>query len=93
MRAIYSDIAFHFAERDTAKKQIDRIRREVRALNKMSERCAAVDWEPWASVNMRKLPVDHYVACYSVGRDARFVQIIRVFYGGRDVENIVSKHL
>lgn len=89
LRAIYSYIAFHLAERDTAKKQIDRIRREVRALNKMPERYAAVDWEPWASMNMRKLPVDHYVVYYSVDRDAQLVQIIRVFYGGRDMESIV----
>ena len=55
LRAIYSYIAFHLKERETANSQIGRIRREIRALSELPERYAAVDWEPWVSAGMRRL--------------------------------------
>lgn len=90
LRAIYSYIAFHLKERETAGRQVGRIRREIRALNEMPERYAPVDWEPWASMGMRKLTVDHYVVYYLVESAKRLVSIVRIFYGGRDIENIVK---
>lgn len=91
LRAIYSYIAFHLKERETASRQTGRIRREIRALSEMPERYAPVDWEPWASMGMRKLSVDNYVVYYLVEPAKRLVSIVRIFYGGRDIENIVNK--
>ena len=91
LRAIYSYIAFHLKEHETASRQTGRIRREIRALSEMPERYAPVDWEPWASMGMRKLSVDNYVVYYLVEPAKRLVSIVRIFYGGRDIENIVNK--
>ena len=90
LKAVYTYIAFHLKERYTAEKQIGRIRREIRSLQELPERCAPVDWEPWASMGMRRMPVDRYVVYYLVDRAARCVSIIRIFYGGRDIESIVN---
>lgn len=57
----------------------------------MPERYAPVDWEPWASMGMRKLPVGNYIAYYLVEPAKHLVSIVRVFYGGRDVENAIKE--
>lgn len=90
LRAIYSYIAFHLKERGTASRQIGRIRQEIRALQELPERYAPVDWEPWASMGMRKLAIDRYVVYYFTDQKERLVSIARIFYGGRDVENIIQ---
>jgi toxin ParE1/3/4 len=89
LRAIYSYIAFPLKERNTASGQVDRIRREIRTLNEMPERYALVDWEPWSSMGMRRLPTGNYVVFYLVDPANRLVSIVRIFYGGRDIESII----
>lgn len=90
LRAVCSYIAFHLKERETAAGQVGRIRQEIRSLCELPERYAAVDWEPWASMGMRKLSIGKYVVYYWTDQDSRLVSIARIFYGGRDVESIVS---
>ncbi len=46
LRGIYSYIAFVLKVPGTAKKQVDRIRRELRLLSSMPLRYAPVEWEP-----------------------------------------------
>ena len=90
LRSIYAYIAFKIREKESAKRQTDRIRVRVRALADSPDRHAAVDWEPWASMGMRVMPVDNYLVYYLV-EDQRVI-IVRIFYGGRDVEGIVRRH-
>lgn len=85
LRSIYSYIAFELKEKDTAKRQTDRIREKIRGLDLFPEKYKAVDWEPWASMNMRQVPIDNFVAFYTVNHDDHTVLIIRIFYGGRDI--------
>ena len=42
-------------------------------------------------MGIRKLPVGHYVVYYQVNATDQTVTVIRIFYGGRDVEHIVSE--
>lgn len=49
-----------------------------------------VDWEPWASMGMRKLPVDNFLVFYLVNQEECLVMVVRIFYGGRDIENIIQ---
>lgn len=89
LKAIYSYIAFTLKEREIAKKQVNRIRTSIRDLDTSPERYTAVDWEPWSSMGMRKFPVNNYVVYYNVNHDGHIVTIIRIFYGGRDIEGII----
>lgn len=90
LREVYSYIAFTLLAPETAEKQLNRIRKEIRSLDFMPSRYALVEWEPWQSMEMHKVPVDNFVVYYIVDDDSRIVTVIRIFYGGRDVANIVN---
>ena len=85
---IYAYIASVLLAPENAEKQINRIRNVVRALNFMPSRYPLVDWEPWKSRGLRKVPVDNYVIFYITDDDSCAVNVIRIFYGGRDVTNM-----
>ncbi len=89
LKAIYSYIAFTLCAQTAAQAQAKRIRKEILSLSFLPERYAQVSWEPWHSQGVRKVPVDNYVIFYVVNEKAHCVEIIRIFYGGRNVEEIV----
>lgn len=87
---IYSYIAFTLQEKRTASGLIKRIRKEAASLAIFPERYSSVEWEPWASMSVRKMPVERYIIYYCVDTTQKLVTILRIFYGGRDVEGIIS---
>lgn len=91
LRGIYSYIAFSLSAPEAAEKQVNSIRKEIRSLSFMPERYQFVDFEPWRSMGMHKVPVRNFVVYYTVDEENCTVTVIRIFYGGRDVENIVSE--
>ena len=93
LKEIYSYIARELQAPDTAKGQVNRIRKEVRSLDFMPSRYAIVDWEPWKSMGMHRVPIDNFVVYYAVNDDSHIVTVIRIFYGGRDVEGIIRMEL
>ena len=68
---------------------MNRIRKEIRSLDFMPTRYAIVDWKPWKSMEMRRVPVDNFVVYYAVNDESHFVMVIRIFYCGRDVEGTI----
>ena len=90
LKAIYRYIAVNLKARATAKGQTDRIRKEIKDLTLFPEKFPAVDWEPWSSKNVRKMPVDNFIVYYRVTHGDQSVEVVRIFYGGRDIENIVK---
>ena len=91
VRSIYMYIAYELLAGQAARNQIDRIRNKIHSLETMPERYKAVDWEPWTSMGMRKVPVDNDVIFYLVDHDNSIVTIDRVFYGGRDVQGVFQE--
>lgn len=92
LKDIYAYIAQELLEPDTARNQVNRIRKEIRSLDFMPSRYALVDWEPWKSMGMHKVPVDNFVVFYTVDSNSMIVVIIRIVYGGRDIESIAAKN-
>lgn len=90
LRDIYTYIAFSLKEKQIAKNLSHLIRREIRSLSTFPERYQKVNWEPWASSGVRQMSVKNYVIYYFVNLDLHAVKIMRIFYGGRDVEQIVN---
>lgn len=90
LKEIYTYIAVELQAPETAEGQVNRIRKEIRSLDFMPSRYAIVDWEPWRSMGMHRVPVDNFVVYYAVNDGSRTVTVIRIFYGGRDVENIIN---
>lgn len=91
MDDIYFYIAFRLGEPQIAKKQLHRLYQAVHSLNAFPERHQKVEREPWASLKMRRMPVDNYIVFYTVDRERSVVNVARVVYGGRNIEDIINQ--
>ena len=89
LRSIYSYVAFKLKERQVAKRLVERIRKEIRALNTFPERFQSVEWEPWASMGMRQLVVGNYIIYYLADISLKQVAVSRVVYGVRNIESMI----
>lgn len=89
LREIYTYIAYKLLVPKTAEGQINRIRDIIRSLDFMPLRYPIVDWEPWKSIEMHKLPIDNFIVFYIVSNKKYLVTIVRILYGGRDIKNSV----
>lgn len=87
--AIYAYISFELKAPETATNQTNRIRQGIKELRLFPNRHAHVDWEPWSSMGMRKMPIDNYTVYYLTNAEKHTVTIVRIFYGGRNVEDII----
>ena len=90
LRENYSNNAYDLQAPETAEGQVNRIRKEIRSLDFMPSRYAVVDWEPWKSMGMHRVPVDNFIVYYVVNNGSRTITVIRIFYGGRDIEDIIQ---
>ena len=89
LKGIYSYIAFSLKAASTAKKLVNRIRKEIRTLYTMPERYAAFKLETWQHAGTRKLAIGNFVVIYTVDNFSRTVSIIRILYGGMDIDSIL----
>ncbi|MCD8326812.1 MAG: type II toxin-antitoxin system RelE/ParE family toxin [Lachnospiraceae bacterium] len=87
---IYCYIAFDLMSPDTAENQVNRIRKSIRCLDLFPDGFVQVDWEPWKSMGMRKLPIDNYIAYFLINNSNYEVFIIRILYGGMDTEGMMN---
>ena len=62
LRSIYSYVAFKLKERQVAKRLVERIRKEIRALNTFPERFQSVEWEPCfpRHISRPKVCISHF---------------------------------
>lgn len=86
LRSIFEYIAFSLLEPETAKNQSRRIMDTVAKLNEMPLRYPLYQKEPWHSKGLRVLPVDNYLTFYLPVETKTTVAVIRIMYGGRDIE-------
>ena len=90
LKDIYAYLAYELKAPSTAKNQANRINAEIGSLDFMPCRYEQVDWEPWKSIGMRKVPVNNFVVFYKVDLDAMTVTVLRIVYGGSDVRRIAT---
>ena len=86
LRSIFEYIAFSLLEPETAKNQVQRIMDAVAKLNEMPLRYHLYEKEPWHSKGLRVLPIDNYLTFYLPMEAKMTVAVIRIMYGGRDIE-------
>ena len=89
LQGIYEYISYVLLEPLIAQKQTDRIMDAVDLLDHMPLRYRLYDYEPWHTNGLRVLPVDNYLVFYLPDESKGTVAIIRIMYGGRDIQ----KHL
>lgn len=86
LRDIYQYIAYELLVPETAGAQAERIMKAIRSLEQMPMRHRLYEGEPWHSQGLRVLPVDNYLVFYLPDENEAAVNIIRIMYGGRDIE-------
>jgi toxin ParE1/3/4 len=83
---VYRYIAMNLLMPETAKKQIDRIMNAIKGLDELPLRHKLYQDEPWHSKGLRVLPVDSYLVFYIVIEEEKTVAIVRIMYGGRNID-------
>lgn len=62
----------------------------VKSLDEMPERNPLYEKEPWRTRGLRKVVVDNFVVFYYVNKNVNEVAVFHVFYGGRNIEEIMK---
>lgn len=93
LRNIFMYIAYELGSRDTAERQVNRIRDAIKKLEKFPKRNPSVPYEPWASLGMRRLNVDNYVVFYLVDDSNERIEIVRIPYGAMDLNKFFDNEM
>ena len=86
LETIFEHIAYVLQSPENALGQLDRLEQGIASLDDLPERFRVYEREPWTSRGLRMMPVDNYLVFYIPDAAAQTVTIIRVLYGGRDIE-------
>lgn len=90
LRGIFEYIAFELQATENASGQLDRLEACIMNLDHMPKRYRQYELEPWKSRGLRVAPVGNYLVLY-IPDDTQVVTIIRVMYGGRDVNTQLNR--
>lgn len=90
LRDIFSYIAHELRAPQNAASQLDRLEQAIYSLDQLPDRFRAYSTEPWHSRGLRVMPVDRYLVFYIPNHANGTVYIVRVLYGGRDIETQLS---
>ena len=91
LKSIYEYIAFVLLEPSIASKQVKAIMGSINKLDEMPERFKLYEHEPWRSKGLRQFSVGNYVVLYQPQENRNTVYIVRIMYGGRDIEAQLSE--
>ncbi|MBE6061820.1 MAG: type II toxin-antitoxin system RelE/ParE family toxin [Clostridium sulfidigenes] len=92
LRGIFEYIAYELQSPENAIGQLDRLEENIMKLDQMPERFRQYEKEPWHSRGLRIMPIDNYCVLYIPDAEKAVVTIIRVMYGGRDIETQLQKY-
>jgi len=86
LRDIYEYITYTLLEPRIAAGQLERIEKSIMSLDEMAERYCVFEREPWHSKGLHRMIVDNFNVYYFVKSDNKTVNVVRVLFGGRDVD-------
>ena len=92
LRGIFEYIAFKLEVPKTATKQLNHLEEAINNLETFPERYVRYEKEPWYSRNLRLMTVNNYCVFFIVDNKKSLVTIIRIIYGGRDIETQLRKY-
>ena len=70
----------------SAAGQLNRLEKAIASLDRMPERFRKYEKGIWQERNLRIMPADNYLVFYIPNHDKATVTVIRVMYGGRDID-------
>lgn len=91
LKEIFEYVAFELLSVQTAFDLLERLEKSILNLNQMPNRHIAYEKEPWKSRGLRVMPVGNYIVLYIVDEESAVVNIVRVMYGGREIEAQLNK--
>ena len=91
LRSIFEYIAYELQSVQNAIGQLRRLEQSIDSLNQTPERFRIYPKEPWRSRGLRVMPVDHYLVFYVPNPASGMVSIVRVLYGGRNIEQQLTQ--
>ena len=91
LRNVFEYIAYELQSVQNAAGQLGRLEKAILSLDQMPMRYRTYEKEPWHSRGLRVMPVDNYLVFYIPYPDALTVEIIRVMYGGRDIDTQLNR--
>lgn len=92
LRSIYEYIAFELVSPENAAAQLNRLEESIMKLDFMPLRFKEYEHEPWESRGLRIMPVDNFAVMYIPNEETAVITIIRVIYGGRNIDEQLNKH-
>ena len=91
LRGIYEYITFTLLEPRIAVRQLKRIEKAIQSLGEMPNRFRVFEKEPWHSRGLHQMPVANFIVFYILKTEDKTVIIIRVMYGGRNIDEQLKK--
>ena len=88
---IYRYIACDLQSPQTAEGQLSRLEKAISSLDQMPERFRVYDHEKWKGRNLRIMSVNHYLVFYIPSQEEKTVTVLRILYGGRDIDRQLDK--
>lgn len=86
LREIFKYIAVDLQSVQTASGQLDRLEKAIASLDQVPERFRIYDTPKWRERNLRIMPVDNYLVFYIPNLSVGTVTVLRIMYGGRDID-------
>lgn len=86
LREIFKYIAVDLQSVQTASGQLDRLEKAITSLDQVPERFRIYDNSKWHDRNLRIMPVDNYLVFYIPNHSVGTVTVLRIMYGGRDID-------
>lgn len=90
LHEIFHYISDSLLSPQSAERLLSRIETSIMSLDNMPYRFSAYDKEPWRSRGVRKMTVDNFLVFYIPDDEKRCVTVIRIMYGGRDIDKVLS---
>jgi toxin ParE1/3/4 len=90
LREIYEYIALTLLEPGIAIKQIRRNKKKISKLEVSPQSYAVYPKEPWRSRGLRRVNAGNYAIFFVPDERKKTVAVIRIMYGGRDIERILD---
>lgn len=87
---IYEYIAFELCSPEIATKFVYKIEKRIQGLGLFPERFHLYEGKGWKQAGLRMMKVDNYIVFYTVDKIATIVTVIRVMYGGRDTDSLLT---
>ena len=91
LKNIHEYISESLVEPGVAAKLINKIMKEIRSLDELPQRYKLYEDEPWHSRELRTLTVNNYLVFYLADEKTGVVTVIRIIYGGRDINKQLSE--